>query len=48
MATVLVTGASGYIGRFLVKELLEKGEAVFVNCRPGWKPTVWQAAECRR
>ena len=33
MATVLVTGASGYIGRFLVKELLEKGETVFVLLR---------------
>lgn len=33
MATVLVTGASGYIGRFLVKALLERGDSVFVLLR---------------
>lgn len=33
MATVLVTGASGYIGRFLVKALRERGDSVFVLLR---------------
>ena len=29
MKTILVTGASGFIGRFLLKELLKKGHKVF-------------------
>jgi nucleoside-diphosphate-sugar epimerase len=33
MATVLVTGASGFIGRFLVLELLKKGDTVWVMLR---------------
>lgn len=33
MATVLVTGASGFIGRFLVLELLKKGDSVVVMLR---------------
>jgi dihydroflavonol-4-reductase len=43
MAQVLVTGASGYIGRFLVKELLDKGDTVFALMR---RPAA-QAAELR-
>lgn len=31
----LVTGATGFIGRFLVPELLERGETVHVLVRPG-------------
>lgn len=33
MSTVLVTGASGFIGRFLVLELLKKGDSVVVMLR---------------
>ncbi|HEX5278313.1 MAG TPA: SDR family oxidoreductase [Fluviicoccus sp.] len=33
MTQVLVTGASGYIGRYLVKELLDKGDGVTVLLR---------------
>ncbi|WP_280356960.1 SDR family oxidoreductase [Nocardia otitidiscaviarum] len=31
----LVTGATGFIGRFLVSELLKRGEQVYVLVRPG-------------
>jgi len=33
MKTILVTGASGFIGRFLLKELLQKGHKVFALLR---------------
>lgn len=33
MKTILVTGASGFIGRFLLKELLKKGHKVFALLR---------------
>lgn len=33
MKTILVTGASGFIGRFLLKELLKKGHQVFALLR---------------
>ncbi|NJK45963.1 MAG: NAD(P)H-binding protein, partial [Pleurocapsa sp. SU_196_0] len=38
MKTVLVTGATGFIGSHLVETLLERGFAVRTLVRPGSKP----------
>jgi GDP-4-dehydro-6-deoxy-D-mannose reductase len=35
---ILVTGADGFVGRFLVRHLLERGHAVIAAVRPGGAP----------
>ncbi|MDQ3137441.1 MAG: GDP-mannose 4,6-dehydratase [Gemmatimonadota bacterium] len=38
---VLVTGADGFVGRHLVRHLLQAGDEVGVACRPGGAPVDW-------
>jgi GDP-4-dehydro-6-deoxy-D-mannose reductase len=38
---VLVTGADGFVGRHLVRHLLQSGDAVAAACRPGGEPVDW-------
>jgi GDP-4-dehydro-6-deoxy-D-mannose reductase len=38
---VLVTGADGFVGRYLVRHLLQSGDAVAAACRPGGPPVDW-------
>ncbi|MEO8228006.1 MAG: NAD-dependent epimerase/dehydratase family protein, partial [Gemmatimonadota bacterium] len=39
---VLVTGADGFVGRYLVRHLLASGHAVRAGARPGAAPaSVW-------
>lgn len=41
---VLVTGADGFVGRYLVRRLVETGDEVAAGCRPGGLPVDWSAA----
>ena len=38
---VLVTGADGFVGRHLVRHLLQAGDAVAAGCRPGGPAVNW-------
>ena len=38
---VLVTGADGFVGRHLVRHLLEAGDVVAAGCRPGGPAVQW-------
>jgi GDP-4-dehydro-6-deoxy-D-mannose reductase len=38
---VLVTGADGFVGRYLVRRLLLTGDEVAAGCRPGGPPVDW-------
>lgn len=40
---VLVTGADGFVGRHLVRHLLQRGDAVAAGCRPGGARVDWLA-----
>lgn len=43
---ILVTGATGYIGRYLVKTLLEKGHSVVILCRSLEKARKFEWFKC--
>ena len=38
---VLVTGADGFVGRYLVRHLLHAGDEVAAGCRPGGRAVDW-------
>jgi GDP-4-dehydro-6-deoxy-D-mannose reductase len=40
---VLVTGADGFVGRHLVRQLLQAGDVVAAGCRPGGPVVDWRA-----
>jgi nucleoside-diphosphate-sugar epimerase len=38
---VLVTGADGFAGRYLVRRLMREGHHIGAGCRPGGRPVDW-------